>query len=676
MRRWQWIIPLAFGLAIGTALFLLSPIDFQPYKLTHLSSSGKLNYESYLYADVNGDGKDDEIRCGGKLVNENNTLEKCHCCRVVGIGEDMGEFAIAQYTVPEMMAAAIQAFGANYDGNKMDELYIPTAVGDSLFLHIFENPKYGVARKAIFLDTALRHKGVMNLDVVPWSFEDLNGDGYKELTLSVMNSYPVYPRRIYRVDIKNETVTASPSTCINIFPLNGRSDFNYQNAGGFNPVYGNYKLHMDIPYPDTCGYAFVLNDKLQFNFDPIPLYLYPGEGRNAVWKNQLISAFTSAINKDSAIVQWRNPQTGKLLGETIIPGSNPHISTEGKHLEIVTDNSVHYFDADQNLLKIKNLQFPAAMRRFNADINKDGEREHFMLEYESNRGFLISEDWSHKQYLNIGKDRYYYVYKREMGDNNAQMVVKANDQMHYYQYSRNPYSWLQWPFYGLLFAGSSGISMLVFRLFQRNIEKRYRKEQQMTQLQMLSIKNQVEPHFTLNALDSIEWMYRNQEGKKAARYLEKLTRLIHQTVLNSENFEISLFEELDFCRNYCELEKLRDPEFTYDISVSEEVDLFKLKIPRQLLFIQVENAIKHALRPKFSEKVLQINIRRQGEKILVIISDNGNPNPNSKASYSTGKGLKITSELLSLYQQTRKQNIRFQRNSDADGTTISLAIPL
>ena len=73
----------------------------------------------------------------------------------------------------------------------------------------------------------------------------------------------------------------------------------------------------------------------------------------------------------------------------------------------------------------------------------------------------------------------------------------------------------------------------------------------MNRLQMLSIKNQVDPHFTLNALNSIDYMYQNNEKEKAGKFMVKLSRLMHQTLMNSDKVICTLYEELDFIS--CEL---------------------------------------------------------------------------------------------------------------------------
>ena len=99
----------------------------------------------------------------------------------------------------------------------------------------------------------------------------------------------------------------------------------------------------------------------------------------------------------------------------------------------------------------------------------------------------------------------------------------------------------------------------IFR-YQRNlIKKRYETEKRMGELELLTIKNQIDPHFMINAINSLGAVIfkSDKEKKQSYKFLVNLTSLIRDTLQNSQKISVSLQEELDFVENYLQLQKYR-----------------------------------------------------------------------------------------------------------------------
>jgi sensor histidine kinase YesM len=139
---------------------------------------------------------------------------------------------------------------------------------------------------------------------------------------------------------------------------------------------------------------------------------------------------------------------------------------------------------------------------------------------------------------------------------------------------------------------------------------------------------------------------------------------------------------LDFCDNYLLLEKMRFKDrFNYKISVAEVIDKNYL-IPKLLIQIHAENALKHGLATLESGGIILINVENVDGGILIEISDNGIGREKAKnqAKQSTGKGLEIMNELYTIYNKYYNEKVSSQINDlydingNACGTKVCIRI--
>lgn len=117
-----------------------------------------------------------------------------------------------------------------------------------------------------------------------------------------------------------------------------------------------------------------------------------------------------------------------------------------------------------------------------------------------------------------------------------------------------------------------------------------KSKKEMVISQYESLKNQVNPHFLFNSLNSLTHLvYENQD--QAAKFIKQLAN-VYRYVLENKNRElVSLSDEWDFTESYLFLEKIRFGEnliIEKNISGSEH----KMLAPLSLQML-VENSIKH-----------------------------------------------------------------------------------
>ncbi|MDY8134312.1 sensor histidine kinase [Aquimarina sp. 2201CG5-10] len=122
------------------------------------------------------------------------------------------------------------------------------------------------------------------------------------------------------------------------------------------------------------------------------------------------------------------------------------------------------------------------------------------------------------------------------------------------------------------------------------IEKEILKQQSLKN-ELAALKNQVNPHFLFNSLNSLSLLVR-EDQKAAGKFINKLS-FLYRYILQSKNHDmVTLKEEMRFLESYIYLIQQRyQASFQIEINISE--DLFQHKIPTLSLQLLVENAIKH-----------------------------------------------------------------------------------
>lgn len=148
--------------------------------------------------------------------------------------------------------------------------------------------------------------------------------------------------------------------------------------------------------------------------------------------------------------------------------------------------------------------------------------------------------------------------------------------------------------------------------------------------QYQSLKDQLNPHFLFNSLNVLSnLVYENAD--KSAAFIQKLSR-IYRYVLESQKEElIELEKEVDFAKNYLDLQKIR---FGESLRFSIEIKDQKGFIPPLSLQLLLENAIKHNI--ICEENPLFIHIFRKRDDLW--ISNTFQPK-SSQPEPSTGIGL-------------------------------------
>lgn len=122
------------------------------------------------------------------------------------------------------------------------------------------------------------------------------------------------------------------------------------------------------------------------------------------------------------------------------------------------------------------------------------------------------------------------------------------------------------------------------------IEKE-RLKQQSLQNELAALRNQVNPHFLFNSLNSLSLLVR-EDQKAAGKFINKLSFLYRYILQSKDQDLVTVKEELKFLESYVHLikERYRD-NFNVNIHINDA--LLQKKLPTLALQLLMENAVKH-----------------------------------------------------------------------------------
>ncbi|WP_350285794.1 histidine kinase [uncultured Croceitalea sp.] len=175
-------------------------------------------------------------------------------------------------------------------------------------------------------------------------------------------------------------------------------------------------------------------------------------------------------------------------------------------------------------------------------------------------------------------------------------------------YNRTTGSWIgvYKMFFFLIYTTGTGMAAFFLRrnmIFRReNAEK----EKLQKEMELNYLKEQVNPHFLFNSLNSIYSLSR-QQSPETPEVVMQLSELMRYQLESAKKDFVSLKEELEFIENYLLLEEKRlSKRCTIEFQI--EGELSNYKIAPMLLIPFVENAIKHGAQATNEQSAIDVNV--------------------------------------------------------------------
>ncbi len=254
--------------------------------------------------------------------------------------------------------------------------------------------------------------------------------------------------------------------------------------------------------------------------------------------------------------------------------------------------------------------------------------------------------------------------------------------------------WQTWWFYITLGVSLLAVFWLILILrvrYVRNLENRKLiHEREISELRIKALQAQMNPHFTFNAINSIQYYILNKEQDSAFIFIGYFSKLIRQTLEFASRSSVSITEETDFLENYIKLEMMRfENKFVYETEMADNLNNHRCRIPPMLLQPFVENAILHGLLHKEKQGILKIKFAiSEGKTLQCVVEDNGIGREKSaeinrlRHKQHNSMGLDISRRRVGLLNEPGKNDYRIEitdlyyKDGKPEGTRVTVLIPL
>jgi signal transduction histidine kinase len=172
--------------------------------------------------------------------------------------------------------------------------------------------------------------------------------------------------------------------------------------------------------------------------------------------------------------------------------------------------------------------------------------------------------------------------------------------------------------------------------------KKVKLETLIKELELKTIKSQINPHFIFNALNSIRALV-DEDPQRARQAITELSNILRSSIQVDKVEVTSLEKELAIVKDYLALEYIR---FADRLKIVYEIDpaILQNQIPPMMLQTLVENAIKHGLGKQPGSCMIKIIAKIEDHKLVLNVINTGI----LQASESDGFGLQSTKERLNI----------------------------
>lgn len=170
---------------------------------------------------------------------------------------------------------------------------------------------------------------------------------------------------------------------------------------------------------------------------------------------------------------------------------------------------------------------------------------------------------------------------------------------------------------GVLFESFNSMNDSIVRLIENvNHETEVRKMAELKALQA-----QITPHFLYNTLNSISALSKSYGAKDIEQMTVALSRFFMHSLNNGAEM-ITIDNELDHVMNYVYLQKIRYGN-RFDVEIIADSEVRYCLICKLTLQPLIENCIYHAFNDIDYTGHIIIKAVREGDKIIITVSDNG-----------------------------------------------------
>jgi hypothetical protein len=667
--------PAFIALVLSILVIPFLPVNFSKYIFVE-ALPGKEAFihfptQKVIFSDLDGDGNSNLVRIKNNVKGSGAFV----------VYDNQGK-VYDQYNLDRMkLDISIgnlldRMYIGDYDGNGEKELYFFGTKNDSVFLHVEEPLNHDrVLISRMFITTV-----DLDIDKKPsfrcniFGLKDMNNDRLKDFTFSIDGNFNVNKRFVACVDIKNKKIrkTQNLHFALKVTEITEIDNDNKNEV--FIRSWAPNNGDSTLPFSDTKAWFTVLNDTLGFQYPPIGLpsrygncssiaigslghYTILADYENVNGFDRSLLVYDTVTHKLEKTLFKNNIRNAVLL----------HYGKQTRLLVQTKENKSYLISSPDSIQEIK-LSFLIGSAKGAYTETRFRGKKVFLLQSMQPKGLLLLNNHLKKlAFLPLKEPVFTYVryhFWRIHQNKKVQLLINTETQVLLFNIKKNPYYYI-WPLiYLAVFGFFLGLVSLISFSQRQRLKKKQELENKMLRLQLITLKGQMRPHFIFNALNSIMANINLGQQEIAYKYLGKFSRLLRMLYSEEEKLAVSLERELEFVKNYLEIEHLRfKEEFSFEINVDKNADT-SVQIPRMLIQIFVENAIKHGIRQIRRHGHIKIRVYREKSLLIIEVEDNGigrKAASRIKRPYDTsGYGLKVIDDMIAMHKKQTGIQLKYR----------------
>ncbi len=681
------MLSLWVSLPMVLVLIWVLPVRFDRFMFdtTHKQIAGSRDFNRVVYHDLDSDGYSERI------ILQNDTYSKEACFEAyTNNGHILGQVNLRGSLIHFNHVFEV---GRLFDSTYHD-LALVTIKKDSLLLNLVnmelsdDGAYLETKLHVVFLDRIRKNKGGGYDFSGSIKFRDTNRDGNMEVFIGMAAGFSIEPRKLYKYDLvkqklyKSDTDGACGNHGIGFVDLDRDG---IEEVVGFSYACWNISDTINYRFHDHNAYVMVFDSALNFFFDPIVEY--------GAYKNLPYHVLENKPNPLIVTVNGTPTQALKFQTLNIYNHKRQVVNRINFPHELSTNNYLLNHRDDRNLIwvndrakseliglskelkEIKKIEMPFENTNFlQLDLFNDGNKS--FLFYNLYKGlFSLSIDGKEHPIpdMPIMNPKAFEVTMKYNGPTQPPVLsVFCDDREHLICIRKNPYRAFRYPYYLLVVVLVYAAVFFVLNFQSKSITRRYQDKERLRDLELASAHGQLDPHFTFNAMNAIGASILTGNKKEAYEYFAELSQLIRLTLEKAKDSAQSLEQEIEFVKKYLVIEKFRFEERLH-YTISEHGTINKsLMVPKMLMQIFVENAIKHGINPKKEGGTIHIKLTAKNHRHTIVIEDDGVGRTKAKElnTTSTGRGLKVMNEYVTLFNRQNKTNISYRMNDLLDGAGL------
>jgi len=197
-------------------------------------------------------------------------------------------------------------------------------------------------------------------------------------------------------------------------------------------------------------------------------------------------------------------------------------------------------------------------------------------------------------------------------------------------------------------------------------ERSARLNEELSRAQLAALRQQIEPHFMFNTLNSIAGLVREQRNDAAVSMIVGLSEFLRRATQDSHRAQVTLAEEVEYLQRYVDIQKVRFGE-RLEVNVDIPREILHVQVPSLLLQPLVENAIKHGVGRRVAGGTVYVSGSCENGTVRLRVHNDRPSIPTGHPGEQTGVGLNnLRTRLRILHGAEAELSLRLARTGEAE----------